>query len=157
MFLKNRSSRPSILKQTEKMKTRLTLIAIVLLLPLSLSAQNLDDALRYSKLFYQGTARFDGMGGAFTALGGDLSAISLNPAGIAVFRSTEFTVSTQVNFKDNNANFFGYNNESRSSQFNLGQIGLVTSMTMGNGSGLKGLSFGYSFSRTNNYDLHSNN
>lgn len=136
------------------MKTRFTIIAAVLLMSLSLSAQNIDDALRYSKLFYQGTARFDGMGGAFTALGGDLSAISLNPAGIAVFRSTEFTVSTQVNFKNNNANFLGSSIESQSSQFNLGQIGLVTAMTLGNGSGLKSLSFGYSFSRTNNYDSH---
>jgi hypothetical protein len=94
------------------------------------------------------------MGGAFTALGGDLSAITLNPAGIAVFRSTEFTVSTQVNFKDNNSNFGGYNNSYQFSQFSLGQIGLVTSMTMGKGSGLKGLSFGYSYNRTNNYDSH---
>src|SRR5665811_1736369 len=97
------------------MKTRFTIIAAVLLMSLSLSAQNIDDALRYSKLFYQGTARFDGMGGAFTALGGDLSAISLNPAGIAVFRSSEFTVSTQVNFKNNNANFLGSSIESQSS------------------------------------------
>lgn len=136
------------------MKTRLTLIAAVLLMTFSMSAQNIDDALRYSKLFYQGTARFEGMGGAFTALGGDLTAISLNPAGIAVFRSTEFTVSTQVNFKDNNSNFGGYNNDYQFSQFSLGQIGLVTSMTMGRGSGLNGLSFGYSYNRTNDYNTH---
>jgi hypothetical protein len=154
VFLKNRSRGAPILKQTEKMKKKLIIIATVLLLPLSMSAQNVDDALRYSKLFYQGTARFDGMSGAFTALGGDLSAISLNPAGIAVFRSTEFTVSTQVNFKDNNSNFAGYNNEYQFSQFSLGQIGLVTAMTMGNGSGLKSLSFGYSYNRTNNYNTH---
>ena len=97
----------------------------------SMSAQTIDDALRYSKLFYQGTARFEGMAGAFTALGGDLTAISLNPAGIAVFRSTEFTVSTQVNFKDNNSNYAGYNNDYQFSEFNLGQIGIVTAMTMG--------------------------
>ena len=154
MFQKNRSSRVRILKKTEKMKTRLTLIAAFLLMTFSMSAQNVDDALRYSKLFYQGTARFEGMGGAFTALGGDLTSISLNPAGIAVFRSTEFTVSTQVNFKDNNSNFAGYNNDYQFSEFNLGQIGIVTAMTMGNGSGLKGLSFGYSYNRTNNYDAH---
>src|SRR5659263_311464 len=112
------------------MKTRFTIIAAVLLMSLSLSAQNIDDALRYSKLFYQGTARFD-------ALGGDLSAISLNPAGIAVFRSTEFTVSTQVNFTNNNANFLGSSIESQSSQFNLGQLGLLTAMTLATGSGLK--------------------
>jgi len=154
VFLKDRNSGDCILKKTEKMKKSLVIIAAVLLLPLSLSAQNLDDALRYSKLYYQGTARFTGMGGAFTALGGDLTAISLNPAAIAVFRSTEFAVSTQVNFKDNSSNFGGYNNDYQFSQFSLGQIGLVTAMTMPNGSGLKGLSFGYSYNRTNNFDTH---
>ncbi|MGD0342446.1 MAG: hypothetical protein ABSA76_12150, partial [Bacteroidales bacterium] len=45
-------------------------------------AQNADDALRYSTLFYTGTARFMSMGGAFTALGGDISSLSQNPAGL---------------------------------------------------------------------------
>lgn len=66
--------------------------AIVLMLPLWVAGQNMDDALRYSRLFYQGTARFNGMSGAFTALGGDISAISLNPAAAGVFRSTEVTI-----------------------------------------------------------------
>ncbi len=45
-------------------------------------AQNVDDALRYSQIFYGGTARFMSMGGAFTALGGDISSLSQNPAGL---------------------------------------------------------------------------
>ncbi len=56
------------------MKRKIFLTAtIVLLLPIWVSGQTLDDALRYSKVFYQGTARFNGMSGAFTALGGDIS------------------------------------------------------------------------------------
>lgn len=136
------------------MKKRLIITAAVILLPLCLQAQNIDDALRYSRLFYQGTARFEGMGGAFTALGGDMTAIALNPASVAVFRSTEFAVSTQIAFKNNNANFAGYNNDNQFSHFYLGQIGLVSVMTMRNGSALKGLSFGYSYNRSNNFDTH---
>ena len=125
-----------------------------MLLPLCLQAQNIDDALRYSRLFYQGTARFEGMSGAFTALGGDMTAIALNPASVAVFRSTEFAVSTQVVFKDNNTNFAGYSTDNQFSHFYLGQIGLVSAMKMRNGSALRGLSFGYSYNRTNNFDTH---
>ena len=40
-------------------------------------------------MFYGGTARFMSMGGAFTALGGDISTLSQNPAGIGVFRTSE--------------------------------------------------------------------
>ena len=60
------------------------------------------------RLFYQGTARFNGMSGAFTALGGDISAIALNPAAAGVFRSTEFAVTPMVLFRDLNTNYKGY-------------------------------------------------
>ena len=38
------------------------------------------------------------MGGAFTALGGDISTLSQNPAGIGVFRSSEMSVTPQLNY-----------------------------------------------------------
>ena len=47
-----------------------------------LSAQNLTDGLRYSMEDIGGTARFRAMSGAFNSLGGDMSAIALNPAGV---------------------------------------------------------------------------
>ena len=43
-------------------------------------SQTFEDVLRYSSFYNEGTARFNSMGGAFGALGGDLSAISINPA-----------------------------------------------------------------------------
>lgn len=52
-------------------------------------AQGEIDALRYSKNDLYGTARSMAMGGAFGALGGDQSGVSINPAGIAVYRSSE--------------------------------------------------------------------
>ena len=47
-------------------------------------AQSAIDAYRFSQPDLRGTARFMGMGGAFGALGGDLSTLSQNPAGIGV-------------------------------------------------------------------------
>lgn len=128
--------------------------ATVLILPVRVSGQNLDDAVRYSKIFYQGTARFNAMGGAFTALGGDISAIALNPAAAGVFRSTEFSVTPVVFFRDLNTDYNGFNNNDSYSGLTLGQIGLVSSFGTG-GSGLSNLSFAYSFNRTNNYYRHS--
>jgi hypothetical protein len=138
------------------MKKKIFLIAItVLLLPLWASSQTLDDALRYSKIFYQGTARFNGMSGAFTALGGDISAIALNPAGAAIFRSTEFTVTPLVMFRDLNTVYNGYGNDDSNSGFYLGQIGVVSSFGTGKSMGLSNLSFAYTFNRTNNYYRNS--
>jgi hypothetical protein len=137
------------------MKRKILLIAAtVMLFPVLVAGQNMDDALRYSRLFYQGTARFNGMSGAFTALGGDISAVALNPAAAAVFRSTEVTLSPNLMFRSLNTDYNSYVTDDSFSDLNLGQIGLVTSLTTGRG-GLSNLSIAYTFNRTNNFFRHS--
>jgi hypothetical protein len=134
------------------MKRKILLIAAAaLLFPAWMAGQNMDDALRYSRLFNQGTARFNGMSGAFTALGGDVSAITLNPAAAGLFRSTEVTITPQVFFRDMNTDWNGFGSDDSYSGLNLGQIGVVSSFSTGRTSGLTNLSFAYSFNRTNNY------
>jgi hypothetical protein len=115
-----------------------------------LYAQNVDDALRYSQVFYGGTARFMSMGGAFTALGGDLSSLSQNPAGIGVFRTSEMSVTPQLNYINSTAGFHG-NTSDYLYNFNLGQAGFVSNIVSNNTkSGLVKFNFGYSFNKTNN-------
>lgn len=54
-------------------------------------AQGEMDALKLSRNDLKGTARSVGMGGAFGALGGDASGVAINPAGIGVYKSSEFS------------------------------------------------------------------
>ena len=63
---------------------RILIPAIIAAVPAVAAAQSpvQADALYQTEL--RGTARFMGMGGAFTALGGDLSTLGQNPAGIGV-------------------------------------------------------------------------
>ena len=114
------------------------------------TAQNVDDVLRYSQIYYGGTARFMSMGGAFTSLGGDISSLSQNPAGIGVYRSSELTITPQLFHINTSAGFNGtssfdiYN-------FNLNQIGIVSNIVSNNKeTGLLTLNLGYSFNRTSN-------
>jgi hypothetical protein len=88
-------------------------------------AQDITDALRFSQDEIQGTARFRALSGAFGALGGDLSAISLNPAGSAVFTRSHaaFTLSN-VDTKNDVQYFDGFNTASRS-KFDFNQGGAV--------------------------------
>ena len=82
-------------------------IAIMLIgIPALLQAQNEDDALRYSQNFSSGTTRASSMAGAFGALGGDFSSLSINPAGIGVYRSTEFTITPTYIFSSSSSDFF---------------------------------------------------
>lgn len=54
-------------------------------------AQNEEDVLRYSQIEFSGTARYVGLGGAYGAIGADFSSLSSNPAGIGVYKRSEFT------------------------------------------------------------------
>jgi hypothetical protein len=87
------------------------------------------------------------MGSAFTAVGGDISALSQNPAGIGVFRSSEFTISPQLLNINTKAGFFGTSTDNLYN-FNLGQAGIVSNLL----SGVVTLNFGYSFNKTNNFN-----
>lgn len=132
------------------MKRISILILAVLSVFTGVKAQNVDDALRYSQIFYGGTARFMSMGGAFTALGGDISTLGQNPAGIGVFRASELTISPQLFNIKTTAGFNGKMSD-KLSNFNLSQIGLVSNIISNNNeTGLITLNIGYSFNRTNN-------
>jgi hypothetical protein len=125
---------------------------IMFLSVVSAKAQNIDDALRYSQVFYSGSARFMSMGGAFTALGGDLSAISLNPAGTAVFRSSEFSLTPQLYYNTTSSVWNGSKSKDAASLFNLNQIGIVSNIiSTNNEKGLVNLNIAYSYNRTNNF------
>jgi hypothetical protein len=130
------------------MKKLSFVIVVLLCLSAGLSAQNVDDALRYSQLFYGGTSRFMSMGGAFTAIGGDISSLSQNPAGLGVFRSSEITLSPQLAHIKTNAGFYGRTSDFLY-DFNLSQAGIVSNL-ISNESGLISLNLGYSFNKTNN-------
>jgi hypothetical protein len=125
-------------------------LASILMTFSAIHAQNVDDALRYSQLFYNGTARFMSMGGAFTALGGDMSTLTQNPAGLGVFRSSEISITPQLFHAKTTAGFHG-STDDYLYNFNLGQAGIVSKLISSNKeSGLISLNFGYSFNKTNN-------
>lgn len=71
-----------------------------------------------------GTARSMAMAGAFTSLGGDLSALGINPAGLGMYRSNEVSISPMMGFHGakNSAADWGENSMSRFSMANLGAV-----------------------------------
>lgn len=105
------------------MKKNLTFIAL-LVCTIS-SAQNINDILRYSSENPQGTARFQAMGGAFGAVGGDLSALNTNPAGAAVFNNNQATFSGSLYNRANAISFGGVATGTDPSNLELNQAGGV--------------------------------
>ena len=128
---------------------------IVLTMALALSgigfAQNSIDALRFSRNDFAGTARFTAMGGAFGALGGEVSGILINPAGIGVYRNSEFTVSTGFNDYQATTNFRGQNASDGRFNMNIPNIAYVGSYR-GDANSWKNYSFGISHNRINHFN-----
>ena len=56
-------------------------------------AQTIYDGAKLTGKDLNGTARFVGMGGAMGALGGDISTMGTNPAGIGLYRSSDVMTS----------------------------------------------------------------
>jgi hypothetical protein len=134
-------------------KVALIIISVFVLTGI-IRAQNIDDALRYSQVFYSGTARFNSMGGAFTALGADLSTLSQNPAGIGVFRSSELSLTPQLNYIKSTTNYDG-NTSDYLYKFSLNQGGFVSNVLSNKSNqGLVTFNFGYSYNMTNNLNQH---
>jgi long-subunit fatty acid transport protein len=102
---------------------KLLMLGIGLISTSYILAQDITDAVRYSMDEIQGTARFRAMGGAFGALGGDMSAVNINPAGSAIFNESHASVSLGLFNTDNDISYFNNQNFSSNSDIDLNQLG----------------------------------
>lgn len=116
------------------------------------TAQEESDALRYSLLSPQGTARSIGFGGALGAIGGDFTSLGVNPAGIGVYRSSEFTFTPSLKLSSANSTYTGAAMSDNATRFNINNLGVVfTSAAQGRrykNSKWKSASFGIGISRS---------
>lgn len=119
----------------------------------TLFAQSEIDALKYSKTDLNGTARYMAMGGAFGALGGDISSLTNNPAGIGVYRTSEFVGTMNMNFQNANSEWNGTTGEIHNTKFNFNNIAYVGTFKS-NAQGFVNFNFGIGFNRQK--DFHRN-
>jgi hypothetical protein len=114
-------------------------------------AQNDEDALRFSRTYHLGTARFSAMGGAFTALGGDLTSLAHNPAGVGVYRSGEIAFTSNLNLTSVSSSYMG--NKLDDSRYLMGvpNIGGVGVINIGGDDGFVSMNFGVSYNKLNNF------
>ncbi|MBB5269392.1 OmpP1/FadL family transporter [Algibacter amylolyticus] len=132
---------------------KLNLLGIALLSMSTIYAQDISDAVRFSQNEIQGTARYRALSGAFGALGGDMSAVSANPAGSAVFARSHASFSGSNVDLENSTNYFGNTVDTNTSNFDINQGGAVFVFENRNtSSAWKKFTFGIAYERTNNFD-----
>lgn len=130
---------------------KLTFMAAGLLLPLMASAQGAVDGFALSRQDMRGTARFMSMGGAFTALGADLSAISYNPGGIGVYRGSEVGATFNLSAFSSNANTPGKPDTRGNVVPYLNNLGYVGTFNLNN-STVRSFSWGLSYNKTASFN-----
>ena len=131
--------------------TLLTLIFCTLLSSSIVLSQSVDEVVRYASEQLNGSARFQAMGGAFGALGGDLSAISNNPAGSSVFAFNEAGASIGIQSFSTDANYLGGSSNVEKSSFDINQAGFVLVLT-NPASKWDKVAFGFNTQTVNNFD-----
>lgn len=126
-----------------------TLIGLFCLFFTHFHSQNEEDALRYSKTDIQGTARYASMGGAYGALGADITVLSVNPAGMGRYKNNVLvgtinlgTGNTSSILNDTEYTAFSSKNVLN----NLGIIG-VSATDASNPSPWRKVQFGFAYNR----------
>jgi hypothetical protein len=107
------------------MKKYLFMAMLLFLAAVASFAQSPEDILRYSYFQQQGTARSIAIGGAMGSLGGDISALYVNPAGLGMYKTSEIVISPGLALNNNKADFRGTNFKSNKTAFGLGTTGAV--------------------------------
>ena len=131
---------------------RILAICILLISVGFLNAQTtIYDANRWMGSDLNGTARFVGMGGAMGALGGDISTIGTNPAGIGVYRSNDAMVSFGFSSYGTESNYVGNKMNSDKMRASFDNAGFVLSSKIGNATALRYVNFGFNYHKAKSF------
>jgi len=133
---------------------KIFVITVLFIFTHQLYAQTADDALRISQTFYGGTARSMSMGGSFGALGADFSTASTNPAGLALFRTSQYSFSPILNFSNVKSLYNGELQTDAAVSADLSSMGYVkVKQNLSSGANTwKYLQFSFGMNRVNNFN-----
>jgi len=125
-------------------------------------AQYAGDAIKFGNTNYGSSARFKGMGNAQIGVGGDMSSLSGNPAGLGLFTRSEFSFTPELNNTTSKADYLNNKSDDSRTKVNVNQAGVVwynpTYRPQGQSTnkGVLSTVFGIGFSRNNDFTQQYN-
>lgn len=115
-----------------------------------------NEALIFSQLNPIQSARTMGMGGTQVALGGDVSSIFANPAGLGVYRRSEISFSPNMEFATSDTEYFETTSSNFRNKFSIPNMGIVLYSGGNEDGAFKGGSFGISLTKINDFNKRFN-
>ena len=131
------------------MKKIITVIYTLSFVIGAVSAQSVYDGVKIADKDLNGTARFVGMGGAMGALGGDITTMGTNPAGIGIYRSND--VMTSFSFSGMESKYEGQKSTIDKNRWSFDNIGVVFATKIGNQTPLRYVNFGFNYKRSKSF------
>lgn len=131
------------------------LLLLGFFLTLSIQSQIIsatDAAVLFSGDEHYGTARFEALSGAFGALGGDMSAAEINPAGIAVFLDNQSSMSLSYRKTNINTSFYGNRLNNNDQFINFSQAGGVLVFNLDDNKIWQKVTLGFNYSIVNDFN-----
>ncbi len=118
----------------------------------SLLAQIPEDAIRLSWTTPSGTARHQAIGGAMGSLGGEITSVYVNPAGLGLYKTGEIVFSPGLSLLKSKSSFRGTDAATeRNARFNFGTSGVVWGQSNGYGKWTSS-AFSFAVNRTANFN-----
>lgn len=130
----------------------LMITACTLLIAGGMNAQTIYDANRLVGSDLNGTARFVGMGGAMGALGGDITTMSTNPAGIGIYRSNDIMLSFGLNNTGAESDYQGSVMNTSRTRGSFDNMGFVYANKIGNNTALRFVNLGFNYHKMKNFN-----
>lgn len=118
----------------------------------ALFAQEPADALRFSWTVPSGTARQQAIGGAMGSLGGDISTLFTNPAGLAFYRTGDVVFSPAYKFGNARSSYFGRTEREKRNNFYLGTSGFVLGSGSNRNNRTKNIAFSIGYNRSADFN-----
>ncbi len=133
------------------MKKNIMMMALAMFAVVSVNAQTIYNAADIANKDLNGTARFVGMGGAMGALGGDITTMGTNPAGIGIYRSNDAAISFGFSSYGTESDYKGNKMSSDKMRGDFNNAGFVFTTKVGNVTALRYVNFGFNYQRVKSF------
>lgn len=133
------------------MKKIITVIYTLSFVIGAVSAQSVYDGVKIADKDLNGTARFVGMGGAMGALGGDITTMGTNPAGIGIYRSNDVMTSFSYSAYGMESKYEGQKSTIDKNRWSFDNIGVVFATKIGNQTPFRYVNFGFNYKRSKSF------
>lgn len=119
----------------------------LVLLGLSSWGQSEEDVLRISDIAPGGTARSNGLANAFGAVGADMSAVSINPGALGLYRISELSLTPILEVNDASSLYYGDRTSDERTRFAFSSLALAINSPSESDGDWRSSTYGITFDR----------